>query len=51
MSDKKVITRGEIFILALIVFALLTFGLQKCGVGVVKTTDDTELIQKPHQGY
>lgn len=46
---KKVVSRAEIIILAVIGFVLLSFGLQKCGLNVVKTTDDTELIHKPHQ--
>jgi hypothetical protein len=45
---RKVITRGEIIILVILGFALLTFGLQKCGVKVVNTSEDSELLDRPH---
>ena len=46
---KKVINRTEIILLLLVGFVLLSFGLQKCGLPIMNTTDDTELIQKPHK--
>lgn len=45
---RKVISRGEWIILIIIAIVLLTFGLNKCGVGVIKTTEDSEMIDRPH---
>lgn len=46
---RKVISKGEIIILVILGFAILTFALQKCGVDVMKTSEDSEIIQRPHQ--
>lgn len=46
---RKVISRGEIIIIAILTFAILTFALQKCGVNVIKTTEESEMIERPHQ--
>lgn len=46
---QKVISKGEIIILVILGFAILTFALQKCGVNVMKTSEDSEIIQRPHQ--
>lgn len=45
---RKVISKGEIIIIAILGFAILTFALQKCGVDVMKTSEDSEIIQRPH---
>jgi hypothetical protein len=42
---------GPLILLAIIAFAVLTFVLGKCGIGVIKTTEDSEIIDKPHKGY
>ncbi len=46
---RKVISRGEIIIVAILGFAILTFALQKCGVDVIKTSEESEMIDRPHQ--
>jgi hypothetical protein len=46
---RKVISKGEIIILIILGFAILTFALQKCGAKVINTSEDSEIIQRPHQ--
>lgn len=46
---RKVISKGEIIIVAILGFAILTFALQKCGVNVIKTSEESEMIDRPHQ--
>lgn len=46
---RKVISKGEIIILVILGFAILTFALQKCGVDVIKTSEESEMIDRPHQ--
>lgn len=46
---EKVISRFEMVILAIVVLAILSFALQKCGVDVVSTSEESEIIQKPHR--
>lgn len=46
---QKVISKGEIIILLILGFAILTFALQKCGVNVMKTKENSEIIDRPHQ--
>lgn len=46
---QKVISKGEIIILVILGLAILTFTLQKCGVDVIKTSEDAEMIDRPHQ--
>lgn len=45
---EKVISRGEMVILAIVILAILSFALQKCGINVVNTTEESEIIHKPH---
>jgi hypothetical protein len=45
---QKVVTKGEIFILVIIAIIILSFTLQKCGVNVMSTSEDAEMIDKPH---
>lgn len=52
MTEKRrVLKRGEWILLLIALFILLTFALQKMGVPIVSTSEDSELIQKPHEGY
>ncbi len=46
---RKVLSRGEIIIIAIIGIIFLSFAMQKCGVDVMGTSEESEIIQKPHQ--
>lgn len=48
-GKKRLLTRWELFILIIIVFLILYFILQKFGINMVEVTEDSEIIQKPHQ--
>lgn len=48
-KKKKLLTRWELFILIVVVFLILYFILQKFGINMVEVTEDSEIIQKPHQ--
>lgn len=50
-EKRRVLKRGELILLLVALFILLTFVLQKMGVPIMSTTEDSELIQKPHEGY
>jgi hypothetical protein len=45
---RKVISRSEIIIMVIIGLVLLTLGLDKCGVDVIKKSEDSEIIERPH---
>lgn len=46
---RKVLSRGEIIIMVVIAIILLSFAMQKCGVDVMDTTEESEMIERPHQ--
>ena len=46
---RKILSRGELIIIAIISVILLSFALQKCGVDVMGTSEESEIIQRPHQ--
>ncbi len=46
---RRLISPIEWFFLIIVIIILLTFGLDRCGLSVLQRTDDTEIIQKPHQ--
>jgi len=46
---QKVVTKGEIFILVIIIVILLSFTLQKCGVDIMSKSEDVEMIDRPHR--
>lgn len=45
---RKVISRVELIIIVIVALVLLTLGLDKCGVDVIKKSEDQEMIQRPH---
>lgn len=45
---RKVVKKGELFILIVIGLLLLTLFLKKSGVNVAGTSVDTEIIDRPH---
>jgi len=45
---RKVISRFEWFVLIVIGVILLSIALQKCGVKVVNTKEDSQIIDRPH---
>lgn len=45
---QKVVTKGEIFILVIIAIIIISFTLQKCGVDVMSTSEESEMIERPH---
>ena len=46
--SRKVLSRGEIIILAIVGLILLAFAMQKCGIDVAATSEESEIIDKPH---
>lgn len=48
-ESKRSITPVEMILLVIVLFILLSFGLQKCGVKVFMQQDETQIIHKPHQ--
>jgi hypothetical protein len=42
---------GQLILLLLGVFILFSVALQKCGFKVVNSSEDSEIIDKPHRGY
>lgn len=46
---RKIVTKFEIVLLVIIGFIILTFTLKKCGLDVTKETEETEIIDRPHQ--
>lgn len=42
---------GQLILLLLGVFLLFSVALQKCGFKVVNSSEDSEIIDKPHRGY
>jgi hypothetical protein len=48
-KKKKLLSRWELFILIVVVFLILYFILQKFGINMMEVTEDSEIIQKPHQ--
>jgi hypothetical protein len=48
-KKKRLLTRWELFILITVVLLILYFILQKFGINMVEVTEDSEIIQKPHQ--
>jgi hypothetical protein len=53
MSDtenkRRLITRWELFFLILAILIILYAILQKFGINVVEVTEESEIIQRPHQ--
>ncbi|MCB0639499.1 MAG: hypothetical protein KDC54_22890 [Lewinella sp.] len=45
---RKVLSRFEIIIIIIIALVLLTLGLDKCGIDVIKKSEDSEMIDRPH---
>ena len=48
-GNKRLLTRWELFILIVVVLIILYFILQKFGINMMEVTEDSEIIQKPHQ--
>lgn len=46
---RKVLSRVEIFILIVIAIVFLSLAMQKCGVDVTATSEESEIIDKPHR--
>lgn len=48
-TPKRKGFRWDWVFLGLILFMVLSFMLQKCGIKVMQQTDDSEIIDKPHR--
>lgn len=48
-DNRKRGMRWDWVFLALVLFVLFSYILQRCGINVVKQTDDSEIIDKPHR--
>jgi len=46
---RKVLSKVEIFILVVIAIIFLSFAMQKCGVDVAATSEESEIIDHPHR--
>lgn len=46
---RKVLSRVEIVILIIIALVFLSFAMQKCGVDVAATSEESEIIAHPHR--
>lgn len=46
---QKVLSKVEIFILIVIAIIFLSFTMQKCGIDVAATSDESEIIDRPHE--
>ncbi len=47
---RRIISRWSMLWLAVVFFILISIVMQKCGIKIMKQTEDSELIDKPHRG-
>ena len=48
-GKKRLLNRWELFILIVVVLIIIYFILLKFGINMMEVTEDSEIIQKPHQ--
>lgn len=48
-NRRRVVSRWNMLWLSIVFFILLSVVMQKCGIKIMKQTEDSELIQKPHR--
>lgn len=46
---RRIISGWSMLWLAVIFFILISIVMQKCGINIMKQTEDSELIDKPHR--
>ena len=46
--NKKLLSRWDIIWLLITLFIILTIMLPKCGIHMVQTTEETEILDNPH---
>ncbi len=47
-KKKRILTRFELILLIIALLIILSFALQRMGVDVIKKSEDSEIIQRPH---
>ena len=48
-NNKKLLSRWDVIWLLVTFFIILAVMLPKCGINMVQTTEESEIIHKPHQ--